>query len=285
MSDVVGHGRTDQELSVGHDPDLPPRDDRHTLSTYEAARMFEEAECRVSERTIIRWCNKNKRGHRRLDCAFEPDERKYYIDASSVKRVIREERSKGRQSDLFNPDLSDIEEVADIPEPHRIDADRQGRTESDTNVGQPAKPSDTVGHKESTQSDDVGHGMGNMTDSAQHRGAEHQAIADENTKLKIDLARMEEQARTKDEMMTFLRKEIDRRGEQIAKDREIYESTLGWFRGQIEAKDGLIDRLNTEVRGLLEAPKRTGEQFAHSTQESVSDVDVGQASGDEPKSW
>ena len=53
VTDSVGQEERVADKGVGHDVDLPPKDDRHTLSTYEAGKMFEEAQCRVSERTII----------------------------------------------------------------------------------------------------------------------------------------------------------------------------------------------------------------------------------------
>ena len=69
------------------------------------------------------------------------------------------------------------------------------------------------------------------------------------------MAKIEEQRKTKDEMMTFLRQEIDRRGEQMTEDREMYDKSVTWLHRQIEDKDSIIKQLNTEVRGLLEAPK------------------------------
>ena len=56
----------------------------------------------------------NKQGVRRLDCAFDTGERKYYIAEDSVKAVIRDERQKGRQSEQFEADLSDIDQPSDI---------------------------------------------------------------------------------------------------------------------------------------------------------------------------
>lgn len=248
LSDTVGQKPVEDEKDVGHDPDLPPRSDRHTLTTYEAGKIFEEAECRVSERTIIRWCNKNKRGNRRLDCAFEPDERKYYISDSSVKDVIREERGKGRQSEMYNPDMSDIEEeVADTNVGHNTENDRQRPTVSDEHVGHTEKVSDTVRQEAQTQVEKEAEPQMKTVDTR---------LVEENTKLKIELVKFEEQARTKDEMMNFLRKEIDRRGEQNVADRGTYEKSLEWFRTQVEMKDVVIERLNTEMRGLLEAPKQ-----------------------------
>ncbi|MCP4901534.1 MAG: helix-turn-helix domain-containing protein, partial [bacterium] len=191
-SDSVGQRRTEEPKDVGHDPDLPHRDVRHALTTYEAARIFEEAECRVSERTVIRWCNTNKRGTRRLDCAFEPDERKYYISEESVKDVIREERTKGRQSETFNPDLSDVEEVSDESDRHDTENGGQRRTVSDESVGHKQNMSDTVRQEEPTPK------VEQDTNYVEQQNNDH-------TTLQIQVATLEEQAKTKDEMMTFLR--------------------------------------------------------------------------------
>jgi hypothetical protein len=248
LSDRVGQNHpVGEEKDVGHDQDLPARDHRHALSTFEAARIFEEAECRVSERTIIRWCNKNKKGTRRLDCAFDIDDRKYYIAEDSVKAVIRDERSKGRQSEQYNPDLSDIDEVSDI----------NNRHESDYVGHQQPKASDKVGQWQTHESANVEHRSQEPSDTREREEAERRTdgLAEENVRLKIELAKLEEQGKTKDEMMTFLRKEIDRRGDQVLQDRETYNQSLDWFRKQVEAKDTAIAYLNNQMRGLLEAPK------------------------------
>jgi hypothetical protein len=184
----------------------------------------------------------NKRGTRRLDCAFEPDERKYYISEESVKDVIREERNKGRQSEMFNPDLSDVEDVSDESDRHDTENGGQRRTVSDESVGHKQNMADNVRQEEPTPK------VEQDTNYVEQQSNEH-------TTLQIQVATLEEQAKTKDEMMTFLRKEIDRRGDHITQDRETYEKSLEWFRSQVEAKDAVIGRLNTEMRGLLEAPK------------------------------
>lgn len=246
-SDTVGQNRVNGEQDVGHDVDLPARGDRHSLTTYEAAKLFEEAECRVSERTIIRWCNKNKRGVRRLVCAFEPIERKYYIDEESVKAVILEERDKGRQSQLYTPDLSDINSnVSDEPVRQSTDS-----------VGQQPTASDTVGGQTSNVTDNVGqeHQSPAATEVKQELGDDAKELGKENMRLQIENATLREQAHTKDEMMTYLRKEIDRRVDQTKEDRETFEQSLVWFRAQVETKDRAIEHLNTQMRGLLEAPK------------------------------
>ena len=248
LTDTVGQVSDVADKAVGHDVDLPPKDDRHTLSTYEAGKIFEEAQCRVSERTIIRWCNKNKQGVRRLDCAFDASDRKYYIAEESVKAVIRDERRRGRQSDILEADLSDIEQASDTVVGHEDQDGGQRPTESDTRVGQAERMSDDDRQSASHQGPET-------SEPPAQAGTVVKELTEENTRLKIELAKLEEQRNTKDEMMSFLRREIDRRGEVIQQDQETYKNSLIWYQAQIEGKDRVIERLNTEMRGLLEAPK------------------------------
>jgi hypothetical protein len=244
MSDSVRQNRIEKPSYFGHDLDLPARSSRHILSTHEVSKIFEQAECRVSVRTIIRWCNKNKQGVRRLDCAFDANDRKYYISKESVASLLNEEKQKGRQSDIFMTSLSDLDDV------------------ENTGVGdQP----DCVGHRTTLNINSVGHQQ-KLTDISGHRFAddgffpentarsdEIEKLSKEITDLKIELTKKEEQGDTKDEMLTFLRQEIDRRVDQNIDDRETYDKAVSWYRQQLEAKDALIGRLNAEMRGLLES--------------------------------
>ena len=153
MSDVVGQDTTMPVTAVGHDPDLPEKSDRHNLSTYEVGKIFEEASCRVSERTITRWCNKNKNGVRRLDCAFDEGERKYYISEDSVKKVIREERQKGRLSNPFEADLSDIDHESITTDRQQHSYGDQNQQVTDVPVGRISEMSDNDRHNENNVSD------------------------------------------------------------------------------------------------------------------------------------
>ena len=252
MTGSVGQNEFTSDKEVGHDVDLPERDDRYSLSTYEASKMFDEAHCRVSERTIIRWCNRNKQGVRRLDCAFDMNERKYYIREESVKSVIKEERQRGRQSELFEADLSGIEQASDSVDRHGNRNVGQRSTLSDLDVGHETEKVDAFNHATANQ-DAKGRGGSVKED------VKVDDLSRENMELKIELAKLEEQRMTKDEMMTILRQEIDRRGEVINQDRETYQKSLDWYQSQIEGKDRSIERLNAEMRGLLEAPKGHGQ--------------------------
>jgi hypothetical protein len=271
MSDSVGQKPENANRDVGHDPDLPARDDRHKLSTYEAGKIFEEADCRVSERTIIRWCNKNKSGKRRLDCAFDTEERKYYINEESVKSVIREERSKGRRAEQYVPDMTGTEpaQMADTDRHVSVDGGQRRTAESDS-VGQEQTPQPVVSDTKTEES--ASHATREGTErEAERRSVSHdeEELRTQLVELRVELAKLEAQAKTKDEMMTFLRQEIDRRGEQLQQDRDTYEKALGWFRDQMETKDRVIERLNRDVRGLLEAPKTHDAQMGDEGEGSV----------------
>ena len=72
------------------------RTEAHILTVREAARMFEEAGVARTERSIINWCQPGKLGVPRLDAYYDTNERRYYLTAQSVERVIAEERAKDR---------------------------------------------------------------------------------------------------------------------------------------------------------------------------------------------
>jgi hypothetical protein len=74
------------------------RKENHTLTVRQAARMFEAAGVGRTERSIINWCQPNKAGVARLDCYFDPNERKYYITPQSIELAIADEKSKGAVS-------------------------------------------------------------------------------------------------------------------------------------------------------------------------------------------
>jgi hypothetical protein len=71
----------------------------HILTVHEVARRFEDAGAARTERSIINWCNPNKHGLSRLDCYYEPNERKYFITPQSTARAIEEELAKTKTSD------------------------------------------------------------------------------------------------------------------------------------------------------------------------------------------
>lgn len=70
------------------------RNENHTLTVREVARMFETAGVARTERSIVNWCQPNKSGIARLDAYFDPNERRYYITPQSVDLAIAEEKAK-----------------------------------------------------------------------------------------------------------------------------------------------------------------------------------------------
>lgn len=83
---------------LGKVPQVAERKEDHTLTVREVARMFESAGVARTERSIINWCQPNRQGLTRLDCYYDPNERKYYITPQSVEAVIQEEIQRSKKS-------------------------------------------------------------------------------------------------------------------------------------------------------------------------------------------
>lgn len=75
-------------------PKPAERKEDHALTVREAAKLFEAAGVARTERSIVNWCQPNRQGICRLDCYFDPNERKYYLTPQSVERVIAEEKAR-----------------------------------------------------------------------------------------------------------------------------------------------------------------------------------------------
>jgi hypothetical protein len=75
----------------GKVPQVAERKENHTLTVRETARMFESAGVARTERSVINWCQPNRQGITRLDCYYDPNERKYNITPQSVDAAIQEE--------------------------------------------------------------------------------------------------------------------------------------------------------------------------------------------------
>jgi len=86
--------------TVRHDAEafrtLPHKEktEQHTLTVRQVTRLFEHAGVARTERSIVNWCQPNKHEVSRLDCYFEPNERRYFITKESVDRAIEEELAK-----------------------------------------------------------------------------------------------------------------------------------------------------------------------------------------------
>ena len=102
-SERFGNVRNDSESfrmvpkgseAFGKVPQPSARKENHTLTVREAARLFEAAGVARTERSIINWCQPNRQGLTRLDCYFDPNERRYYLTPQSVEMVIQEEKDR-----------------------------------------------------------------------------------------------------------------------------------------------------------------------------------------------
>jgi hypothetical protein len=85
-------------VEFGKVPQTAERNENHTLTVRESARMFEAAGVARTERSIINWCQANRQGIARLDSYFDPNERKYYITPQSVEAAIQEEIQRTKKS-------------------------------------------------------------------------------------------------------------------------------------------------------------------------------------------
>jgi len=92
------------------------RKENHTLTVREAAKRFEEAGVARTERSIINWCQPNRQGISRLDCYFDPNERKYYITPQSVELAIAEEKAKADKTSVSEP-VGTVRKDAEKAEP------------------------------------------------------------------------------------------------------------------------------------------------------------------------
>ena len=86
----------------GKVPQSAARNENHTLTVRETARMFEAAGVARTERSIINWCQPNRQSIARLESYFDPNERKYYITPQSVEAVIQEEIQRSKKSGEAN---------------------------------------------------------------------------------------------------------------------------------------------------------------------------------------
>jgi hypothetical protein len=98
-SEAFGNIRNDAE-PFGNLPKPSEREESHTLTVREVARIFERAGVPRTERSIINWCQPNKLGVPRLNSYFDPNERKYFITPQSVELAIREEQAKATKDDI-----------------------------------------------------------------------------------------------------------------------------------------------------------------------------------------
>ena len=81
---ALGGQRPSKAANGGLGPTMSPKpDDAHTLSSKEAAQLFEQAGIPRSQRSIERYCESGK-----LDCIIDPDEKHWYASQKSVDLLI-----------------------------------------------------------------------------------------------------------------------------------------------------------------------------------------------------
>ncbi len=94
-------------------PEASERNENHTLTVREVARLFEAAGVARSERSIVNWCQPNRQGISRLDSYYDPNERKYFITPQSVDTAIMEE--KARAASKTPPPPQPSEHFGNVP--------------------------------------------------------------------------------------------------------------------------------------------------------------------------
>ena len=80
----------------------------------EAARLFEAAGVARTERSIVNWCQPNRQGICRLDCYFDPNERKYYLTPQSVETVIAEEKARANKHQTPSEPVGNVLNDAEV---------------------------------------------------------------------------------------------------------------------------------------------------------------------------
>jgi hypothetical protein len=89
------------------------RREEHTLTTFEALKIFEQQGLPRSQRAIERYCKAEK-----LDCFFDVDEQRYYITQASIERLIGHLKEIQARHEHAQP----------VPSPTASDSVRPGRT-------------------------------------------------------------------------------------------------------------------------------------------------------------
>jgi len=93
MTDNDGHSRTKE------------KNEHHTLSVKEVARLFEDADVTRTERSITRWCKSDPQGEAKLDCYFDTNELKWFITPQSVRLAITEEQNRMQREGVLKNSL------------------------------------------------------------------------------------------------------------------------------------------------------------------------------------
>jgi hypothetical protein len=113
-SETFGSVRNDAE-GFRSIPKHSERKDNHSLTVREAARLFEAAGVARTERSIVNWCQPNRQGICRLDCYFDPNERKYYITPQSVETAIAEEEARAAKTNQSSESVGTVPKGSELP--------------------------------------------------------------------------------------------------------------------------------------------------------------------------
>jgi hypothetical protein len=139
-SEPFGNLRNDSETfgNVPNDaeafrtlPHAKEKTEHHTVSVREVARRFEDSGVARTERSIINWCTPNKQGLSRLDCYYDPNERRYFITPQSVERAIEEELAKAIATGKLANNAEDFGNTQQSSENKEARTEAAGGTESE----------------------------------------------------------------------------------------------------------------------------------------------------------
>ena len=233
-SESFGSFPNHSENNFGNVPKLSERTEHHTLTVREVAKLFDEANVPRTERSIINWCNPNRQGMPRLDCYFDPNDRKYFITPQSVHRVISEEVNRARSNG----------KLPNVSETHQNISEAFGNVpkESSETFGSFRKPSETsFGNvpKEPDIPKEIPHEKPRVENIDSEKDRRLKELEQENLDLKI------------------MNKGKDYFVEELKNDRERFA----------KEREHLIDQLVTSTRQIgvletkllqLEAPRHTG---------------------------
>ena len=67
--------------------------------------MFEGAGVARTERSIVKWCQRDATGIARLDAYFDMNDRRYYITELSIQTAIAEEKARALRNVQNRPEI------------------------------------------------------------------------------------------------------------------------------------------------------------------------------------
>jgi hypothetical protein len=220
-------------------PNASERKENHILTVHIAARKFEDAGVPRTERSITNWCQPDRNSVSRLDCYFDPNERKYYITPQSVERAIEEEKSKIKTGGL--PHAS--ESVGSFP--NSSEAFRTVPHASETTANE--RPANHHNESENLPPD----------------------LAEELEELRIEKRAWERERKFYDKWFASLEKQQESVLPQIAE----LSRTVGYLEARNESLEKENQRLLTSP---MKNAERFIEQIPHEEDESPKDISRGE---------